>query len=521
MDPASLYAEAISALNRNEFPRAFELAGQLARVAPQHGGVHFIGGVAALHMDRIPQAIALLDRACVLSPTRPDYHAQRARALAAARMFREAIDAADRALAASPQDPLTLDTLGVVLTQANDYVRAGDLFRRAVHAAPDVATFHFNYATALMFAGEIDDAEREYEACLALDPRYGRAHLALAQLRKQTAESNHLDRLQALLVDATPGEAAMYLQLSLAKEDEDLQHYPEAFAHLVAGKREGARGRSYRFERDEQLFAAIERSFETLPTPAAPSSSSEPIFVFGMPRSGTTLVDRILSSHPDVQSAGELQNFGVLLKRLSGTRTRALMDPETIAAARRADLSPLGDAYTASTRPVTGNKPHFVDKLPHNFLYAGFIAAALPNARLVAVRRHPMDVCLSNFRQLFALTSPYYDYSFDPVDTARYYVLFDHLMTHWRALVGDRLLEVRYETLVDEQEATTRTLLGHCGLDWSDACLAFEKNEAPVATASVVQVRSPMFRTSLGRWKRYGNALDPMRRVLENAGIEI
>ncbi|MGY4516016.1 tetratricopeptide repeat-containing sulfotransferase family protein [Lysobacter sp. HA18] len=521
MDPAPLYAEAISALNRNDFPRAFELAAQLARVAPQHGGVHFIGGVAALHMERIPQALALLDRACELSSTRPDYHAQRARALAAARMFREAIEAADRSMAASPEDPLTLDTLGVVLTQANDYVRAGDLFRRAVEAAPDVATFRFNYATALMFAGELNDAEREYEACLALDPRYGRAHLALAQLRKQTPESNHVDRLRSLRPGAEPGQSAMYVELSLAKEEEDLQRYPEAFAHLVAGKREGARGRSYRFERDEQLFVAIERAFGTLPAPAAPSTSSEPIFVFGMPRSGTTLVDRILSSHPDVQSAGELQNFGVLLKRLSGTRTRELIDPDTVAAAGRADLSPLGDAYIASTRPVTGHTPRFVDKLPHNFLYAGFIAAALPNARLVAMRRHPMDVCLSNFRQLFALTSPYYDYSFDPIDTARYYVLFDRLMAHWRDLPGDRLLEVRYETLVDDQERTTRELLAHCGLAWNDACLAFERNEAPVATASVVQVRSPMFRTSLERWRRYGDALEPMRHVLEDAGIAL
>ncbi|AXK71947.1 sulfotransferase family protein [Lysobacter sp. TY2-98] len=521
MDPAVLYAEAVSALNRNEFPRAFELAAQVVRTAPNHGGVHFIGGVAALQMDRVPQALALLQRACALSPGRADYHAQRARALAAARMFREAIEAADAAIAAQPSDPLTLDTLGVVLTQANDHARASQLFCRAVEAAPDVATFHFNHATALMFAGELDAAEREYEACLALDPGYGRAHLALAQLRTQTPESNHLDRLRGLLPTAVPGEPSMYLHLSIAKEEEDLRRYPQAFEHLVVGKREGARGRAYRCERDERLFAALHRAFETIPRVASPSDSAEPIFVFGMPRSGTTLVDRILSSHPEVHSAGELQNFGALLKRLSGSRTRELIDPDTVDAAGRADLSSLGEAYIASTRPGTGVTPRFVDKLPHNFLYAGFIAAALPNARLVAVRRHPMDVCLSNFRQLFALSSPYYDYSFDPLDTARYYVLFDRLMRHWRALLGERLLEVQYEQLVDAQESTTRALLAHCGLGWNDACLAFEKNEAPVATASVVQVRSPMFRTSLERWKRYGDALAPMRRVLEDSGIPL
>lgn len=521
MNPAARYAEAVDALNRNAFDRAFSLAAELARVAPEHGGVHFIGGVAALHLERVGQAVALLERACVLSPHRADYHAQRARALAAARRFREAIDAADRAIAATPADPLTLDTLGVVLTQANEHGRAAELFRRAVELAPDVATFRFNLATSLMFAGALDDAEREYEACLALDPRYGRAHLALAQLRSHTRDDNHLDRLRTLLGTSPDGEPSMYLHLAIAREQEDIGEYADAFAHLVAGKREGARGRGVDGSRDVRLFDALIDAFPAIPTVPAASRSDEPIFVLGMPRSGTTLVDRILSSHPDVHSAGELQNFGAVLKSLSGSRTRELIDADTVHAASRCDLGSLGERYIASTRPGTGATRHFVDKLPHNFLYAGFIAAALPNAKLVLVRRHPMDVCLSNFRQLFALTSPYYDYSFDPCDTARYYVLFDRLMAHWRVLLGDRLLEVRYEHLVDHQEDATRTLLAHCGLAWHEACLAFEKNEAPVATASVVQVRSPMFRTSLERWKRYGAALDPMRAILEDAGIAL
>jgi hypothetical protein len=165
--------------------------------------------------------------------------------------------------------------------------------------------------------------------------------------------------------------------------------------------------------------------------------------------------------------------------------------------------------------------PHFVDKLPHNFLYAGFIAAALPNARMICVRRDPMDTCLSNLRQLFALSSPYYDYSFDPIDTARYYVQFDRLMRHWKRILPGRILEIAYEDIVEHQADATRRLLDFCGLAWNDACLSFERNAAPVATASVVQVRSPMFRTSLARWKRYGPVLDPMRQVLEEAGIAV
>ncbi|HZX81465.1 MAG TPA: sulfotransferase [Lysobacter sp.] len=521
MDPATLYAEAIAALNHHEFPRAFELARRAARFAPTHGGVHFIAGVAALEMQRMPLALQLLQRASQLSPDRADYHAQRARALAAARMFREAIEAADIAVARGPADPLTLDTLGVVLTQANDHARAAGLFRRAVQAAPDVATFRFNHATALMFIGDLAAAEIEYEACLALDPCFGRAHLALAQLQRHTSNANNLQRLRTLLSASPTGGNAMYLHLAIAKEEEDLGVYPSALAHLVAGKREGARGRGYRFERDLALFDTLIDALGTLQAPTSASTSDAPIFVFGMPRSGTTLVDRILSSHVDVHSAGELQNFGALLKRVSGSSTRDLIDPDTVRAAIRVDLSRLGDAYVDSTRPGTAQRPRFVDKLPHNFLYAGFIATTLPAATMICVRRNPMDVCLSNFRQLFALSSPYYDYSFDMEDTARYYVQFDRLMAHWRRLMPGRILEVAYEDLVDRQEETTRRMLDHAGLPWDDACLAFEKNEAPVATASVVQVRSPMFRTSLERWKRYGDALNPMRRILEEAGVPI
>lgn len=519
--PPQIYARAVDALNRGDWAQASALAESLLPNIPPHAGVHFVAGVAALQMQRLQEGIRHLQRAVHHNPQRPDYAAQFARALAMARLTRESVVAADAALAMDPQDAATLDTLAVVYTQANEHAKAAPLFELAVRRAPGRAVGHFNLATSLTFIGQIGRAEAEYEACIAADPRFWKAHLALAQLRKATPEHNHLDRLRGLLERADGSEARMYLNLALAKELEDLGDYPRAFSHLVAGKAAGGEGRGYASARDDALFDAIRALFPGPIDASHGDPDPAPIFVVGMPRSGTTLVDRILSSHPQVHSAGELQNFGVVLKRLSGSPTPELLDAETLRRGAAVEPRRLGEAYVASTRPGTAVKPRFVDKLPHNFLYLGHIARALPNARIVCLRRHPMDTCLGNFRQLFAQTSPYYDYSFDLLDTGRYYLQFDALMRHWQQVLPGRVLELHYEALVDDQEGQTRRLLAHCGLDWDPGCLHFSDNAAPVATASAVQVREPLHRRALARWKRYGSALDELRALLEDAGIQI
>ena len=516
-----LYAEAVEALNRRQWEAAHAMGLRLVGMVPGHGGVHFVAGVAALQLQRLPEGVRHLQRAVHLSPKRADYAAQFARALAMARLTREALVAADAAAAMGPDDAATLDTLGVVYTQANEHAKAIALFEHAARKLPGHAAYRFNLGTSHTFLGDLDMAEREYEACLARDPGHGKAHLALAQLRKATGDANHLTRLHALLGDAGDAASRMYLHLALAKEHEDLGDYPRAFAHLTAGKAAGGEGRGYRSERDAALFAAIEQATPAASVATGGSESEEPIFVIGMPRSGTTLVDRILSSHPSVHSAGELQNFGVVLKRASGSRTPELLDVDTVVRASSVDWQKLGDAYVASTRPATAGKPRFIDKLPHNFMYAGFIARALPKARIICLRRNPMDSCLGNFRQLFAQSTPYYDYSFDLLDTGRYYLLFDRLMRHWRDTMPGRILEIDYESIVDDQEGSTRRLLAHCGLEWDEACMRFNDNAAPVATASAVQVRQPLHRDALQRWKRYEPQLTGLRRLLEAGGIVV
>lgn len=521
-DTEAQLAALSAAFNQCQWPQAQAIANRLLPQLPQNALLRYIAGVAEMELQQMPMALTHLHVAHELAPQRADFATQFAKALSMVKMGREAREAAGRAMALNPDDAGTLDTLGVVFTQTHAHAEAAEAFRRATARRPDHAPYRFNLATALVALGELETAEAELEAGIRIDPRWWKAHLTLAHLRKLTPEHNHIERMQTLLAGHDGDqEAQTYLHMALAKECEDCADYPAAFDHYTRGKRAAGQGRGYRIEQDEALFAAITATFPVAQAATAGCPAHEPIFVIGMPRSGTTLVERIISSHPDVHSAGELMNFGVALKQASGSRTPLLLDADTIARAQQLDWNALGAAYLASTRPATGHTPRFIDKLPHNFLYAGWIARALPNAKIVCLRRDPLDTCLSNFRQLFAPQSPYYAYSFDIDDTGRYYALFDRLVAHWRQVFPGRILEVHYEDLVDDQAGGTRQLLEFCGLPWHDACLAFEKNTAPVNTASAVQVRKPVYRSALQRWRKYEAQLGTLRAVLAAQGIAL
>lgn len=508
-------------MNRADLRGAHAACLNVLAAQPAHADAHFLLGMIALSAGNVGKARQLIGRAIELAPASAEYHAQYARCQATLNHGPEALEQVDKALALGDADALTLDTIGVVLSQLGDHKRAAAVFERAVAAQPR-PSFYYNLGASLKFAGRFDEAERAYEAALSLDPGMARAHSALAALRSQTTGRNHIERLERCL--GTVGDdidAELHLRHALAKELEDVGEYAAAFEQLSLGQANKRRTLQYSIADDRRLFETVQSVFnrDFFASPPPGFLGAEPIFVVGMPRTGTTLVERILSSHSGVVSVGESQGFPLEVKRASGTGSARVLDPETVKAAAAADFAALGEAYVARTRPP--NAGRFVDKMPLNFLYVGFITAALPNARIVCLRRNALDTCLSNFRQLFAVNFSYYDYAYDLADIGSYYVLFDRLMAHWTSLVADTVLEVRYEDLVREQEAQTRRLLDFCGLPFDSACLEFHRNAAPVATASAVQVRRPMYSDAVGRWQRYAAQLEPLRAQLEAAGVDV
>ncbi|WP_423603237.1 tetratricopeptide repeat-containing sulfotransferase family protein [Sphingomonas sp. MS122] len=518
----TLEAQARAAIKRGDLPAAARAAQALVSLNSDQAAGYFLLGIVAAEAGQIARAVPLIEAALERGPE-AEHLAQLAKLLILLRRDGEAADAAEKAMAMAPVDPLTLDTIGCVLVRLGRHEEAIAPFAAAMAGEPGNLEYRYNLATAKGFTGRVTEARAHYEEILAQDPANARGHYALAILSRQTAQANHIPRLQAALTAANRPEDVLRIRYALAKELEDVGD-AGAFRHLSAANAEHKRTIRYDFSQDAAIFDAIERLFAdgTSPVEGLGNPDPAPIFVVGMPRTGTTLVDRILSSHRDVGSAGELQAMPLAIKQLVGTPSRVVIDPATIAASGAVDTAAIGDTYLARAahhRPTS--TPRFTDKLPANFLYIGHIARALPNATIVCLRRNPMDTVWSNYKNLFASQSAYYAYSYDLMDTARYYARFDRLMGLWESLFPGRILQLSYERLVADQEGQTRRLLEHCGLEWDEACLSFHENSAAVATPSAAQVRRPLNADAVGRWRAHEEALRPVAAWLEAQGIRI
>lgn len=471
----------------------------------------------ALEHHNYAKSGELFAKARALAPDNPLYIAGHAEYLVTVGRQTEALQLADEAASQNVADAHTADTIGVVYSRTGFHEKAIPFYEQAVALDPAPANFHYNLGASLQFAGDFEKAGAAYQAAIERQPDSYRAYSALVSLSRQTPEKNHLDRLRTLFDEqhADP-DRALQIGHAIAKTLEDLGQYEESFDWLVRAKRAKRDALGYLRETDLALFAAAR---DTVDAPLAASdacSDASPIFIVGLPRTGTTLVDRILSSHPDVVSAGELNTFAGLVKQRAGSSSNLVLDAETLRNAVDTDLAGIGHAYIEETRRLARGAERFTDKMPLNFLYVWLIHRALPNARIVALRRDPMDSCLSNFRQLFATGFSYYNYSLDIDDTAAYYEGFDELLAAWREHVpASRFFELHYEDIVYDQEDQTRRLLDFCGLTWNEACLRFHENTAPVATASSVQVRQPLYSGSIGRWKKYGDRLGSLQSRFE------
>ena len=522
-ESSKLFDHAVSLWRKGKLKDAIELGNEfIRRYRRDPRGWHLLSEIN-LGRGSFADATECARQAARCKPDDPTYWTLLGRCHVVSGNKSDALASADKAAELGPTDPEILDALGVIYTFADEQTRALPLFEKAVSADPDNPWFLYNLATCQRMTGQLDEAENNLEKTIHINPKDCKAHYTRSDLRQWTPESNHIEEMEQLLLDGLHNwQDEMHIRFALGKEKEDIEDYDGAFAYLSSACALKRRHMQYDVNEDNEVIEKIisSHTLDALQNLKSGDESDEPIFVLGLPRTGTTLVERIIGSHSDVHSAGELSEFAAqLVNAVTGQSDKQrLSKTEMVEASLRIDMESLGRSYIDATRPRTGHTPRFIDKMPLNYLYCGLIHAALPNAKIITLRRNALDSCFSMYKTMF--TAPY-PFAYDLNDLGRYYVVWHRLMDHWKKTLGEGLLEIQYEELVTRQEAVSHNIIEFCGLDWQEACLQFHKSTAPSSTASAVQVRQPIYQSSIGRWKKYKRFLQPLIAFLENEGIDL
>jgi tetratricopeptide (TPR) repeat protein len=510
--------DAFRALTEGRPAEAGALCRRVLDAAPELAEAHFLVGMIALELDDRATARAAFGTVTRLRPGHGAawaqlawLHARAGRAVAADRALVPAMRHAGNS-------PAVADLIGTTCSLQGDHTAARDWYRRAVEAEPARADYRINLASAELFLGATAAAEAQVRAVLARTPDHAQAHWLLAGLAT-ARDRAHVAELEGLI--ARPGQTARQLALlcyALGKELEDLGEWAAAFAAYARGARHRRATVAFDEAGEVALFETLQQTYDAGWLARSPAGDPDPapIFVIGQPRTGTTLVERIVAAHSQVHAGGELQQFGLAVRRLDGEGGPRLA-PALMARAAHLDPARLGRTYLEGCERQRGHRARFIDKLPGNFMHLPLMLAALPNARVLHLVREPMDACFASFKQLFA---DGYPHSYDQAEQARHFVRYHRLMAHWRREFPGRFLDVSYEALVGDLETGARRLIDYLGLPWEDACLEFHRAGGAVATASATQVREPAHTRSVGRWQRFAAQLEPMRRVLEDAGID-
>jgi tetratricopeptide (TPR) repeat protein len=516
---SQLSSNARRAAQAKNWPQVKALSRELLSRNRNSAEGQFLLGLAESSMGQREAAIKALTRALHLDGGRYDAAVELATLYMKSHEFGDAVQLLAAQETAMDNSPRYLDMAATVYVNAGQPEKAWPLLKRANELQPDVHSLLSNYAACSVFVGEIDEARGIYRQLLDLFPGHQRHHYELSRLAT-TRDDEHIIEMQAVLEGDQQDDANnIYLYYALGKELEDLQRWDEAFEYLQRAGRAALSVGRYDVSTDVDLIETVIRTCNQEWMMNRPGGEIEngksPIFVVGLPRTGTTLTERILSSHSMIESIGESYFIQLGIRQTSRIESPDAMTAQMIEEAAKKDINRIAKIYTDGIGFRFGDKPFYIEKFPENFLYLGFIAKAFPNAKIIHLNRNPMDTCFAMFKQSFFR----YAYSLD--DLGHYYAAYHRLHAHWQELLGDRLIEVHYENLVGDQESETRRLLDALGLEFEESCLKFEENKNASNTASTVQIREKIHTRSVNRWKCFEKQLQSLKSYLEGAGIDV
>ncbi len=506
--------EATATLAGSDYRASEGLFREILKSDASHLGA--LAGLAAvaIRAGNTRDAERLLAHARVRSPHHPLVRRAWGHALLAAERLAEAEAVFRELLQLEPENPQNWAALGSVQIRLLRQEEALAAYAEAARLNPAQAGFRLAIGHINKTLGRRAQCEQAYRECLRLDPKYAEAYWSLADLKNYSFSDAELAAMRSLLASPAAATDEAQLHFAVGRALEQREQYAEAFRHYREGNALRQRSSPFSIESFEAKSSRVEACYDAeffRARAAAGDPDPAPIFVVGLPRSGSTLIEQILASHSQVEGTMELHNILAMVRELDHLDAGRDGYPERVRALSVEELTARGRRYLAETRAVRAGKPRFIDKMPNNFSHVGLIHAILPQASIVDVRRHPMDACFSNYKQYFAHGQ---SFSYDLEDLGRYYRCYLGLMDHWDRVLPGKVMHLQYEQLIRDPEDTVRRLLEHCGLPFEAATLAFHENRRPVRTASAEQVRQPLYTSGVGYWQRFAAELEPLRASL-------
>ena len=487
--------EAVDAINR------------LIEVAPDNADAHSNLSTALISLGRFDESLEASRLATELAPDNLKANINLGSALLAKDRPHEALPVCRRGIQLAPRSPEAHHNLGQALQDGGKPAEAMTSYRKALSLNPLMSEAQLNIGSLLVHDGLFDEAEAAFRKSLEINPLCSKAYLAMCRYTPKAIGNGEIDAIQSLATDpALSDQDKIPVHFSLANALEMGKEYDRSFDQLERGNRMVRSTYDYDVAEDEAKLKRIAEVFSPsllAERESAGSRAEAPIFILGMPRSGTTLVEQILASHSQIHGAGELNTLNHLAAGMAGDF------PEFVLGLDGDSLRKFGEDYIETVGAMTA--PRFTDKMPRNFLYIGLIHLALPGAKIIHCRRDPMDTCFSCYQQLFRGAQPF---AYDLAELGRYYRAYKGLMAHWRKVLPGRIMDIAYEDLVNDQEEQSRRLLEFCGLDWENGCLNFYETKRTVKTASASQVRMHIYKSSVKRWKHYESHLEPLIEAL-------
>lgn len=491
-------------------------AGLIAIAIGENPGVapyHYNLGLALQRQEKWKKAEAAFRQALKIEPAYGEALSNLGQVLHKQEKLDEAIASFHQALSLKPGHIVALNNLGLCLQDKRKLDEAVETFEKAIALDANFHEAHNNLGNVLEEQGHMDEAHAAFSRAIEIKPDFIEAYRHLVTSRKNTEYNREMKVMEGLLERPDlPDLDKMHLNFGLAKAYEDIKEYEKSFTFVLQGNRLKRASFDYETAHNEAIFNELKRSFDKpffQKRKGWGAADKTPIFIVGMPRSGTSLVEQILASHPLVAGAGELMDLTTVCHGFDST---SKVFPETILELAAEEFSRLGVDYVERLRAHSATATYITDKLPGNFLLVGMIKAILPTARVIHCRRDPVDTCLSIFKNYFLGEHPY---AYEMTELGEYYNLYLDLMAHWHRVLPGFVSDIAYEELVADPQIQIRQLLENCGLPFDEACLSFHKTQRPVRTVSVAQVRQPMYKDSVQAWKRYESQLQPLMAALK------